>query len=140
MHVHGVAVRQQLREELLARAWAVFCVNPCDGKSERQVEEQVAAAATRWSALLCASNPVVRRRTAESVQRMLWPTFRPADEWWQTPLGEAVSLGRAELPITASPSPAHGCPRRTDASDGTHVQTHVDDQDQLMLLSGTATT
>jgi hypothetical protein len=109
-----VAVRQQLREELLARAWAmhrIVSTPPVEGvRSASSEGRAVAAAVESWSVLLCGSNPTARLRTAALIERMLWPTFSPAAEWWTTPLGEAVLTARS------ASRPAAGTPLRRGTS------------------------
>ena len=113
--VHGADARQQLREELLARAWAMHRIvanPPIDGMPAAAAEERAVVAADSWSALLCGSTPTVRHRTAALIERMLWPTFRPAAEWWTTPLGEALLMARS-VPCPTATKPT----RRRGTSD-----------------------
>jgi len=114
---HGADVRQQLREELLARTWAMYRIvpnPPLDGmQSHAAAQSAAVAAADCLSALLCGSSPTARRRTAAVIERMLWPTFGPATEWWTTPLGEALWFARAAPPPRTAP-----LERRADEASG----------------------
>ena len=89
----GDSVQEQLREELLARVWAVHPVSP-RGLADvfaRDYVARVDEASARWSSMLRDPSPTARRKAASTLQRTLWPTFRPAEEWWTTPLGELLS-------------------------------------------------
>ena len=106
--IHADAVRQQLRDELLARAWAVHCLNPRrdDDDMRRQTVDWVDAAADRWWSQLGDDEPATRCRAASSLQRILWPTCAPMDEWWATPLGAALRTIRPAVPsAAATPTP-----------------------------------
>jgi hypothetical protein len=93
----GDEVLQQLREELLARLWAMHVIFPSsstDGLPSDAVA-RLELVATRWSRLLRDPDPAVRRRADCALQRVLWPAFSaPADEWWTTPLGTVLAAIR----------------------------------------------
>jgi hypothetical protein len=114
------AVRQQLREELLARAWVLDCIisKPPSGGAEAAAE-RVDIAAARWSSMLRQTSPTDRRRAAEVIVRMLWPTFLPADEWWATPLGVALVTSRTGRALCALPADATGL--ATGAAEVDHL-------------------
>jgi hypothetical protein len=101
------AVGQQLREELLARVWVLDGIfsNPPSGGAEA-AGQRVDAAAARWCSMLRETSPTARRRAAEVIVRMLWPTFLPADEWWATPLGVALVMARTSRALCAVPADA----------------------------------
>src|SRR5215207_11755975 len=99
----GDEVLQQLREELLARLWAMHAISPSwssDGLPADTVA-RLELVATRWSRLLRDPDPAARRRADRALQRILWPAFSaPADEWWTTPLGIVLAAIRAGGPST----------------------------------------
>jgi hypothetical protein len=93
----GDAVLQQLREELLARLWAMHAISPSPltGVTRADTVARVGLVAARWSTLLRDPDPANRRRAASALERILWPAFSaPADEWWTTPLGDALAAIR----------------------------------------------
>ena len=112
-NVDDVAVREQLREELAARAWAMARVSVTGlvDRPECEVVASLDAVAIRWSALLDDPSAMTRRRAAAALERLLWPTFRPADEWWGTPLGEVLAAARPGMPrvVAAAPSDVRRC-------------------------------
>jgi hypothetical protein len=100
----GDAVLQQLREELLARLWAMHAISPVPltGVTQADTVARVEVVAARWSTLLRHPDPANRQRAASALERILWPAFSaPADEWWTTPLGgalAAIRTGRSSTP------------------------------------------
>ena len=100
----GDAVLQQLREELLARLWAMHAIspNPLTGLGQAEAVARVELVAARWSTLLGDPDPANRQRAGSALERILWPAFSaPADEWWTTPLGDALAAirtGRSSAP------------------------------------------
>jgi hypothetical protein len=94
----GDEVLQQLREELLARLWAMHAINPSSSTDGLQADTvaRLDLVAARWSRLLRDPDPAARRRADSALQRILWPAFSaPADEWWTTPLGTVLAAIRA---------------------------------------------
>src|SRR4051812_23357674 len=95
----GDLALQQLREELLARLWAMHTISPTTvtGPARQESARRVDAVANGWWRMLCDSDPTARRRAASLIERVLWPAFSsPANEWWTTPLGAALSTVHAE--------------------------------------------
>jgi hypothetical protein len=136
---HGGAVRRQLREELLARAWAMHSLNPgpADNGAQRQTVARVEASGACWWAQLCDPNPTARRHAASLLERILWPTFRPVEEWWTTPLGEALLACRPAFAPTADAATATACTSLATRVSGS-MQTAQPDQD-VLLPSAAAT-
>jgi hypothetical protein len=96
---HGAPGLQQLREELLARLWAMQTISPSTltGTVRRETAQHLDAASDRWWRMLRDADPTTRRQAAAIIERILWPAFScPADEWWTTPLGAALWAVRAE--------------------------------------------
>jgi hypothetical protein len=138
--IDGFAVRQQLREELLARAWAVDSLDhgAADAGGHARIVGRLEATAGRWWALLCDVRPSARRETAAHLQRLLWPTFGPTAEWWSTPLGVALLAIRPELAPAPAAGPATARPRREPVRGrGT---TALSVPDQVVLLPTAAAT
>ena len=93
------AVLQQLREELLARLWAMHAISPSPltGVTHADTVARLEVVAVRWSTMLRDPDPANRRRAAAALERILWPAFSaPADEWWTTPLGDALAAIRTD--------------------------------------------
>jgi hypothetical protein len=126
---HGASMREQLREELLARAWAMHATDVRAATVAPDVAAWIDRAVACWSAMLGDPNPTAQRTAATRLQQVLWPTFRPADEWWTTPLGEAL--------LAADPSSRPASPRWcVGGSDTTTAPaTRVTDVDQVVLAS-----
>jgi hypothetical protein len=113
---------QQLREELLARLWAMHAISPATvaGAAEREGAQRVDVVAATWWRMLCDPDPTARRRAASLIERILWPAFSsPADEWWTTPLGAALSTVRSEL-VSAPTAGVMSTHRLTTARLVTH--------------------
>jgi hypothetical protein len=126
---HGASMRRQLREELLARAWAMYATDVRAVTAAADVAAWVDRAVARWSAMLGDPNPMAQRTAATRLQQVLWPTFRPADEWWTTPLGEAL--------LAADPSSRPASLRRDVGGSDTSPApaTRVTDEDRVVLSS-----
>jgi hypothetical protein len=110
-------VAEQLREELLARTWAVhaFLSTRDIDVGDPVIVESVDTASALWARMLFDQVPESRRRAASSLRRILWPAFGiPRDEWWSTPVGEAIRGAatsrrgscREEAPVTGGPPAA----------------------------------
>ena len=107
----GDLALQQLREELLARLWAMHTISPTTvtGAARREGALRVDVIADTWWRMLRDPDPAARQRAASLIERILWPAFSsPADEWWTTPLGAVLSTVRSnasrhQLPASCSP-------------------------------------
>src|SRR5829696_3960222 len=113
----GDAVLQQLREELLARLWAMHAISPVSltGVTQADTVARVEVVAARWSTLLRHPDPANQQRAASALERILWPAFSaPADEWWTTPLGGALAAIRTgrSCTLTADVTPHRHQPTR----------------------------
>jgi hypothetical protein len=88
-------------------------------------------AVARWSAMLGDPKPTAQRTAATRLQQVLWPTFRPADEWWTTPLGEALLAADP----SSRPASLRWCVGGTLRDKTTAPATRVTDVDQVVLAS-----
>jgi hypothetical protein len=91
--IEEAIVADQLRQEFLARAWAVnaFVAPPDIDVGDPDVAPDVGPAAAQWSRALCSPAADARDRAASALRGLLWPAFSaPHAEWWTTPLGEAI--------------------------------------------------
>ena len=96
---------QQLREELLARLWAMHTISPTNlsGAVPPDTTQRADAAARRWWHMLRDPDPAARREAGSVIERVLWPAFSaPADEWWTTPLAAALLALRPGTASTAT--------------------------------------